>query len=214
MELPILDWAYVGQFLSIVWLDVVLSGDNALVIGIAASTLPRSQQRSAVIFGLALATIIRIVFAALTTYILNVPGIAFIGGLALLWVAYRLLRELFQGDDEHGPAIKPQSTLARALFSITLADVSMSIDNVLAVASLARHNVELLVFGLVLSIALMGLGATLILRLMNRYPWISYVGVALLVYIGGHMMYEGWPSLLQLLANIGVPVGPLSPPAT
>ncbi len=114
-------------------------------------------------------------------------------------------RELFQGDDEHGPAIKPQSTLARALFSITLADVSMSIDNVLAVASLARHNVELLVFGLVLSIALMGLGATLILRLMNRYPWISYVGVALLVYIGGHMMYEGWPSLLQLLANMGFP---------
>lgn len=200
--------SYFITFLSIVWLDVVLSGDNALVIGIAASTLERKLQRQAIVFGLVLATGIRIVCAIGATFLLNVPGLLFIGGLALLWVAYRLLRELLPGHagGDEAAHIKPQNTLGRALFSITLADLSMSIDNVLAVAGLARHNVELLVFGLVLSIALMGLGASLILRLMRRYPWISYAGVAILFYIGIRMVIEGWPDLYAFtLKMFGVP---------
>ena len=195
---------YFLTFLSIVWLDVVLSGDNALVIGIAASTLERKLQRQAIVFGLVLATVIRIICAIGATYLLGVPGLLFVGGLALLWVAWRLLKELMPGghtDDQTGH-IKPQNTLGRALFSITLADLSMSIDNVLAVAGLARSHVELLVFGLVLSIALMGLGASLILRLMRRYPWISYAGVAILFYIGVRMVIEGWPDLYGFIARM------------
>lgn len=197
-----------AQFISVIWLDLVLSGDNALVIGVAASTLPKHQQRQAVIFGLILATVIRIAFAGIATYLLEVPGLLFIGGLALIWVAYRLLRELMHeapsASSASGAAhgIEPAGNLTRALISITIADVSMSIDNVLAVAAIARDDVHILVFGLALSIFLMGLGATVILRIMLRYPWISYVGVVLLVLIGGHMMYEGGGDMLKLIGGL------------
>lgn len=193
------------NLLSIIWLDLVLSGDNALVIGIAASTLPHHLQRRAVIFGLVLATVVRIAFSAMATMILKVPGLLIVGGVALLWVAYRLLRELLgrehEGEDvDHH--LKPAGTLSAALISITIADISMSIDNVLAVAAIARDHVGLLVFGLALSIGLMGLGATLILRLMLRYRWISYLGVILLTYIAVDMIYDGWPDAMGLLGKV------------
>lgn len=196
-----------AQFVSVIWLDLVLSGDNALVIGVAASTLPKAQQRQAVIFGLVLATVIRIAFATVATYMLDVPGLIFVGGLALLWVAYRLLQELLHvepaaaagGLGRPGISIEPAGNLSRALISITIADISMSIDNVLAVAAIARDDVHILVFGLALSIFLMGLGATLILQIMLRYPWISYLGVVLLVIIGGHMVFEGAGDALRLI---------------
>jgi YjbE family integral membrane protein len=194
----------------IIWLDVVLSGDNALVIGIAASTLAPALRRKAIVFGLALATTIRILFAGAATYLLAVPGLLFAGGLALLWVSWRLFSDLYwhQAEpelSEHGAAAAgvpaAGSSLSKALISITIADISMSIDNVLAVAAIARDNVTMLVFGLALSIALMGLGASLIVKILLKYRWISYVGVALLVYISAEMLIQGFPSLRDLLAT-------------
>jgi YjbE family integral membrane protein len=197
----------------IIWLDVVLSGDNALVIGIAASTLVPELRRKAIIFGLALATTIRILFAGAATYLLGVPGLLFAGGIALLWVSWRLFADLYwhQAAPE---AVKMEvgrtasdgesHSLYKALVSITIADISMSIDNVLAVAAIARENVSLLVFGLALSIALMGLGATLIVKVLLKYRWISYVGVALLVYISAEMLLNGYPSLKEI-AKLATP---------
>ncbi|MEZ5925522.1 MAG: YjbE family putative metal transport protein [Hyphomicrobiaceae bacterium] len=193
----------------IIWLDVVLSGDNALVIGIAASTLVPSLRRKAIVFGLALATAIRILFAGAATYLLNVPGLLFAGGLALLWVSWRLFADLYwhqaepeavKVDADHPDGAPESHSLFKALVSITIADISMSIDNVLAVAAIARRedSLGLLVFGLALSIALMGVAATLIVRVLLKYRWISYVGVALLFYIAGEMLVYGFPGLLRL----------------
>lgn len=195
------------DILSIIWLDVVLSGDNALVIGLAASCLPADDRKRAIMYGLVLAAVIRIIFAALTAYLLQVPGLLVIGGLALLWVAYGLVREIMHisadapgsMDDMDGKG-RGHPSMARALVSITIADVSMSLDNVLAVGAIARESVELLVFGLALSIALMGFCATLIVNVLLRHPWISYVGVAFLIYIAGEMIWEGWASFLSLFA--------------
>lgn len=193
----------------IVWLDVVLSGDNALVIGIAASTLAPNLRRKAIAFGLVLATTIRILLAGAATYLLSVPGLLVAGGLALLWVSWRLFADLYwhQAEpelSEHGDGVAPPkgdgASLFKALVSITIADISMSIDNVLAVAAIARDNVSVLVFGLALSIALMGLGASLIVRILLKYRWISYIGVALLVYISVEMLRQGWTDLAAVAA--------------
>ena len=195
----------------IVWLDVVLSGDNALVIGIAASTLAPELRRKAIVFGLALATTIRIMLAGAATYLLSAPGLLFVGGLALLWVSWRLFADLYWHQAETksvkaGGIASARSgegnSLYKALVSITIADISMSIDNVLAVAAIARENVNLLVFGLALSIALMGLGATLIVKVLLKYRWISFIGVALLVYISADMLVHGYPSLRELLGRL------------
>ncbi len=203
-----MDVAAAAKLAYIIWIDIVLSGDNALVIGLAASTLPGDLRRKAIIFGLTLATTIRILFAGATTYFLNIPGLLFAGGLALLWVSWSLYREIPSAgsqpnDDGHEPSgMETGNTLFRALVSITVADISMSIDNVLAVAAIAREEVWLLVFGLALSIALMGLGATLIMRFLLRYRWISYVGVLLLVALGLQMMWEGWPDVHHIARGV------------
>ncbi len=193
-----MDFTDLSKFASVIWLDVVLSGDNALVIGLAASTLPEHQRRFAITFGLILATVVRILSAIAATYLLGIPGILLIGGLALWWVAYKLMSDLMKGHAEEVDAsgIKPANSLFGALIAITIADVSMSIDNVLAVAAIARDDVTILVFGLVLSIALMAFAATIIMNLMVRFPWISYLGVGLLVVIGGSMVYEGILALM------------------
>lgn len=194
---------------SIVWLDIVLSGDNALVIGLAASTVQEKFRRHAIIFGLILATVMRILFAGAATYLLGIPGLIFIGGVALLWVSYTLYCEVAKLDHstpyerEHRTADQAQSTLFRALVSITVADISMSIDNVLAVAAIARDNIQMLAFGITLSIALMGLCATLIMNVLLRYRWISYGGIGLLVFIGGHMIWEGWRDVVVLAQALG-----------
>jgi YjbE family integral membrane protein len=179
-----------------------------LVIGIAASVLVPELRRKAVVFGLALATTIRILFAGAATYLLNIPGLLFVGGIALLWVSWRLFSDLYWHQAQPERA-KPEGlqhlstpdshSLYKALVSITIADISMSIDNVLAVAAIARDNVNLLVFGLALSIALMGLAATLIVRILLKYRWISYVGVALLIYISGEMLVHGFPGFRDLV---------------
>ena len=216
-----MELTYLAKLASIVWLDIVLSGDNALVIGLAASTLPAGLRTRAIVFGLVLATTLRILFAAATTYLLGIPGLLFAGGLALLWVSWSLYCEVRrlngtnrdnQSNLNQGgaPVLLPIDggangghgrALSRALVAITVADVSMSLDNVLAVAAIAREHIELLIFGLGLSIALMGIGATLIMRLLIAQRWISYVGVIILVYIAGRMLWDGWPDFYALLVH-------------
>ncbi len=201
-------------FLQIVWADIVLSGDNALIIGLAASGLAPELQRKAIIFGLVMVAVLRIIFATGTTYLMQVPGLLVAGALLLLWVAWRLYREIRKGIPEEADKVAedighihedggytgpPTRTLRSALISITIADLSMSTDNVLAVAMIAEDNIPLLVFGLVLSIALMGLAASVIVRLLVRFPIISYLGVALLVYVAAEMLHKGWPDVMMLM---------------
>ena len=189
---------------AIVWLDVVLSGDNALVIGMAASGLAVHLQRRAILFGMMLAVAIRIAAALVATYLYEIPWIKFVGGLALLWVALKLYQEL-----RNISALKAEATsavvgsgasqdrrsLMKALATITIADVSMSIDNVLAVAGIAQDNRVLLIFGLALSIMLMAFCATMVCKVLLRYPWISYIGVALLVLVAGDMLHSSWDDM-------------------
>lgn len=210
MEGWLVGWSLedVSAFIQIIWLDVVLSGDNALIIGMAASSLSPEMRRKAIFFGMAAAAIIRIIFALATTYLLGIPGILFLGGLLLSWVCWRFYSELRSNEakkaeealEAKGYQGSPRRQLIGALTTITIADISMSIDNVLAVAAIARENTFLLVFGLVLSIALMAFFATMIMRLLVRYPWISYVGLVFLVYIAGSMLYDGWPQVAEMMA--------------
>ena len=201
-----LDAEGLANLAAIIWLDIVLSGDNALVIGMAAASLAPHLQRRAILFGMALAVIIRIAAALVATTLYQIPWIRVIGAIALLWVAWKLYVELRRAakhrretaDEiaaEQADASDRRSIL-RALTTIAVADISMSIDNVLAVAGIAHDNPPLLVFGLALSIMLMAFFATVICRVLNRYPWISYVGVALLVVVAGEMLHSSSDAIL------------------
>ena len=197
------------NFSSVILADIVLSGDNALIIGMAASSLSPELRKKAIIFGMAMAAILRIIFAIFATYLLAIKGLLFVGGLLLLWVSWRLYKDIrhnmaekaseAQEDaEEGGYQGPPRRTLTSALISITIADVSMSIDNVLAVAAIARDDVTLLVFGLALAILLMAFAATMIVKLMTRFPWISWLGLFVLIYVSLRMLWEGWPEVAVL----------------
>lgn len=195
---------------SIILADIVLSGDNALIIGMAASSLSPELRRRAIIYGMVVAAGLRIVFAIFATYLLAIKGLLFVGGLLLLWVCWRLyveirenqarkVAEAQEGAEEAGYRGPPRRTLTSALISITIADVSMSIDNVLAVAAIAQGNTTLLVFGLALAIALMAFCASMIVWLLNRYPWISWAGLFVLIYVSLRMLYQGWPEVAVMI---------------
>lgn len=197
------------NFSSIILADIVLSGDNALIIGMAASSLSPELRKKAILFGMIMAAVLRIIFAIFATYLLAIKGLLFIGGLLLLWVSWRLYKDIredmakraeeAQEDvEEGGYQGPPRRSLMSALISITVADVSMSIDNVLAVAAIARDDVTLLVFGLALAILLMAFAATMIVKLMTRFPWISWLGLVVLLYVSGRMLWEGWPEVAVL----------------
>lgn len=190
------------DLLSVIWIDIILSGDNALIIGLAAASLPRSQARRAILIGLALATVMRILFAGMATYLLDIPGLLFFGGLLLFYVAWSLFGTLRTTHSAPSEGAKSASNMRTALRAIIIADISMSLDNVIAVASIARDDFILLVFGLALSIALMGIGSALLVKLLQRFPVISYLGVALLIYIGGEMLLDGYPDFAALIAMI------------
>jgi YjbE family integral membrane protein len=184
------NWFTLTEILGV---NIILSGDNAVLIALAAAGLPAEQRPKAIMFGMVLAVVLRIVLSLAAVQLLAVPGLLLVGGLLLLWIAFGFFRELRAEDkvDEsghHEPA--EVKTMATALRQIVVADVSMSLDNVLAVAGAAHGNMPMLVLGLVISILLMGLAATLISRLLERYRWIAYVGVALIVWIGFKMIYE------------------------
>jgi YjbE family integral membrane protein len=200
-------------FAQVIMIDLVLAGDNAIVIGLAAAGLPRDQRNRAILIGIIAATVLRIVFAALTTQLLQIVGLLLAGGILLLWVCWKMWRELrtsHKDEEEAEDALAgiegeattsgaPRKTFAQAAWQIVVADVSMSLDNVLAVAGAAREHPYVLIFGLVLSIALMGIAASFIARLLQRHRWIAYVGLAIILYVALEMVYKGavevWPSV-------------------
>lgn len=191
-------------FAQVIFIDIALAGDNAIVVGLAAAGLAPEQRKKAVLIGISFALACRIVAAIFTTQLLNVPGLLFLGGLVLLWVGWRLGAEILQHEvDELQKAEKPAKDLRTAIWRIAVADITMSIDNVLAVAGAARHHLTALAFGLVLSIILMGVAASAIAKLMHRFPWIKGVGVAVVVFVALKMMWEGWPELPELAHGLG-----------
>ena len=203
-----------SALLQVIMIDLVLAGDNAVVIGLAAAGLPQDQRNRAILIGIGAATALRIGLAALATHLLNVVGLLLAGGLLLLWVCWRMWRELrtdrshesqatqataeaVEGGGDTAANGRPDKTFAQAAWQILIADVSMSLDNVLAVAGAAREHPGVLVFGLVLSIALMGLAASYIARLLQHHRWIAYLGLAVILYVAVDMIYRGalqvWP---------------------
>jgi YjbE family integral membrane protein len=205
-----------AALLQVIAIDLVLAGDNAIVIGLAAAGLPKAQRARAILVGIIAATVLRIGFAAITTQLLQILGLLLVGGILLLWVCWKMWRELrstpademtvdeaLSGQDINKDGTvaggAPRKTFAQAAWQIVIADVSMSLDNVLAVAGAARDHPTVLIIGLTLSIALMGLAATFIARLLHRYRWIAYIGLAIILYVALEMIYRGamevWPAV-------------------
>ena len=180
--------------------DLTMAGDNVVIMGSLASGLPARDRKKVLLFGVGMALIFLITFAVLATQLLKVTGLVFAGGLLLLWVAYNMWRELHPGetviaDDPTTTAVEgpPASkTLLQAAIGITIADLSMSLDNVLLVASIARDNPALLFIGLSFSVLFMGLAANYVAKLIERYHWINYIGLAVILWVAGNMIYEGW----------------------
>jgi YjbE family integral membrane protein len=203
-RMQILTAAGLTALLQVIAIDLLLAGDNAVVIGLAAAGLEPSQRRKAILVGILAATVLRILFAGIAVYLLAIIGLLLAGGLLLLWVCWKMWRELRAGhgeDNPVGPAGTSKKTFLRAVMQIVVADVSMSLDNVLAVAGAAREHPGVLVAGLGLSIALMGLAANFIARLLGRYRWIGYVGLAIVLYVALDMIYRGALEILTYLQN-------------
>lgn len=184
-------WPEFIALLQVLLIDLVLAGDNAIVVGLAVNGLPAEQRRRAIIFGVAAATLLRIGFALVTLQLLAIVGLLLAGGLLLLWVCWRMYRELRRGNAAHEATEAAPKTMRAAMFQIVLADLSMSLDNVLAVAGAAREHPWVLVLGLAISVVLMGVAASLVARLLERYRWLAWVGLAIVLYISCKMIWEG-----------------------
>ena len=201
----------ISALLQVLMIDLVLAGDNAVAVGVVAAGLPADQRKRAIFWGLVAAVVTRIGFALITTQLMGVIGLLLAGGLLLLWVCCKMWREMraqaaveeaqasavLDSDPATEPKGAPAKTFRGALIQILIADVSMSLDNVLAVAGAAREHPVVLVFGLLVSIALMGVAATWIARLLHRYRWIGYVGLVIVLYVALHMMWEGHRDLVR-----------------
>jgi YjbE family integral membrane protein len=180
--------------------DLTMAGDNVVIMGSLASGLPEKDRRRVLLFGVGMALVFLITFALIATQLLKITGLVFAGGLLLLWVAYNLVKELHPGkavvlDDPDTPAVEGPvrtKTFLQAAIQITVADLSMSLDNVLLVASIARENPALLIIGLTFSVLVMGLAANYVARLIQRYHWINYLGLVVILYVAATMIYEGW----------------------
>jgi YjbE family integral membrane protein len=206
-----------SALVKVIVIDLVLAGDNAIIIGLAAAGLPENQRVRAILIGIAAATALRIGFAAVTTQLLQLVGLLLAGGLLLLWVCWKMWRELRAthavaagaggGHFDIGPdgsiaGMAPRKTLSQAAWQIIVADVSMSLDNVLAVAGAARDHPYVLVFGLVLSIAMMGLAANFIARLLEKHRWIAYVGLAVILYVAVEMCVRGGQEIRPVVVSM------------
>jgi YjbE family integral membrane protein len=195
--------------------DLTMAGDNVVIMGSLASGLPAKDRKKVLLFGVAMALVFLITFALIATQLLKVTGLVFAGGLLLLWVAYNMAREIWPAtdivaDDPDTTVVEgpPQSkSLVKAAVQIMIADLSMSLDNVLLVASIARENPALLFIGLTFSVLFMGLAANYVARLIKRYHWINYIGLVVILYVAGSMIYEGWVGgdhLLGLRSVLGL----------
>jgi YjbE family integral membrane protein len=193
--------AALAAFGQVLMIDVLLAGDNAIVVGALAAGLPADQRRKVILIGIIAALVLRIGFALVVTQLMQIVGLIFAGGLLLLWVSWKMYRELqpagssgdspeIEGDEHSGVA--PAKSFAGAAWSVAIADVSMSLDNVLAVAGAAREHPGILIVGLILSVALMGIAANFIARYIERYRWIAYIGLAVILYVAGKMIYDGF----------------------
>src|ERR1700722_2347056 len=185
--------------LQVLMIDLVLAGDNAVVIGLAVNGLPPSQRQRAIWAGVAGATVIRIGFALVALKLLALIGLTLAGGILLLWVVWKSAREL--RHTEHHTAVKSTGRLRAAIWRIILADVSMSLDNVLAVAGAARAHPAVLAIGLLVSVALMGVAASLVARLLNRFRWLAWVGLAIVFYVSVTMIHDGLGEVLRHLSQ-------------
>ena len=186
--------ASIAAFLQVIMIDLVLAGDNAVVIGLAAGGLPPERRQRAILVGIGAATLLRIALAAVAVELLAIVGLLLAGGILLLWVTWKMWREL-RGQHRHKAGLAaetPRKTFAQAAWQIVFADISMSLDNVLAVAGAARDHPAALVFGLGLSIVLMGVAANMIARLLERRRWIAYVGLAIILYVALDMTWRGF----------------------
>jgi YjbE family integral membrane protein len=213
----------ITAFFQVIMIDLVLAGDNAIVIGLAAAGLPHEQRTKAILIGIGAATALRVVFAGITTQLLSLVGLLFAGGLLLLWVCWKMWRELRASVEQEQEAAEaltgydinangtiaahiPRKTFVQAAGQIIVADVSMSLDNVLAVAGAAREHPVVLIFGLALSIGLMGVAASFIARLLQNHRWIAYAGLAVILYVAFEMIYRGAHELRPVVKVIaGLP---------
>jgi YjbE family integral membrane protein len=217
-----------SALVSVIIIDIVLAGDNAIVVGMAAAGLPAQQRRRVIFAGIAVATVLRIVFASVTMHLLEIIGLMLAGGILLLWVSWKMYREIRAGhivdSDADGPsdraepecAARPEpviskiaapvrKTTGQAMLQIVLADISMSLDNVLAVAGVAHQSAMwILVVGLALSVALMGIASTFVARLLNRYAWISWVGLGIITFVALRMIWDGSEQIIEQTAALGV----------
>jgi len=201
------DFSNIGEpaafaaFLQVLAIDLVLAGDNAIVVGALAAGLPPDQRRKVIIIGVMAALVLRVLFALIVTQLLQIIGLILVGGLLLLWVAWKMWRELrhtgeSQGSpevygDEHS-GLKPAKSFAGAVWAVAVADVSMSLDNVLAVAGAAREHPGILIVGLIFAVALMGVAANIIAKYIERYRWIAYIGLAVILWVAVKMIHDGW----------------------
>lgn len=209
MDLALITPAALTAFFEILLIDIVLAGDNAIVVGALAAGLPSDQRKKVIMIGVLAALVLRIVFALVVSQLLQVVGLVLAGGILLLWVAWRMYREIrHKGEssgsdevagDEHS-GLRPAKTFASAAWGVALADVSMSLDNVLAVAGAARDHPYVLVFGLVLSVILMGVAASFIARYIERYRWIAWGGLAVILWVACKMIFDGARHVAPVIA--------------
>src|SRR5690606_14744363 len=192
--------AALAAFWQVILIDLIFAADNAIVVGALAGGLPSEQRRKVIFIGIAAALVMRIIFALTVSVLLSVVGLIFAGGLLLLWVAWNFYREIFGAKDSAGSpeilgdessGVAPQKSFWGAVWAVTAADISMSLDNVLGVAGAAREHPGILVIGLLLSVALMGIAANVIARYIERYKWIAFIGLAVIIWVAVRMIYDG-----------------------
>lgn len=201
MHLTLLEPGGLLALAQVLMIDIVLAGDNAVVIGLAAARVPPELRKKVILWGLAAAVALRVMLAVIAVKLMTVIGLTLAGGLLLLWVCWRFWRDIRGGAHHDAAPMAPGASVKQAVIQILLADVSMSLDNVLAVAGAAREHPAVLVFGLLTSVALMGVAASWIARLLHRFRWIGYVGLLIVLYVALHMMWEGHRDVVRDLGE-------------
>jgi len=199
MELTLFQEGGLFALTQVLMIDIVLAGDNAVVIGLAAARVPAEMRKKVIFWGLIAAVVLRIAMAAVAVQLLAIIGLTLAGGILLLWVCWRMWRDIAGDKDHIAPQIESAASAKRAIIQILVADISMSLDNVLAVAGAARDHLDVLVIGLLMSVALMGAAANFIARLLERYRWIAYIGLLIVVYVALSMIYHGWEEVAKVV---------------